>query len=692
MEWLRKIKFRSFTVPLVLLALALVSFGLLNSQLGFYWDDWSQTLISRLYGVSAYWNYFSADRPLSAWTHVLFMPMLGNRPMNWQFFTLLLRWLAVLGMWWSLRGLWPDAKRQVTMAALLFLVYPAFTQQPSSVSYHQHFTQYVLFFLSFGAMVYAVRQPRRFWLFTLLSLVAQLLHLSITEFFIGAEFLRPVILFFLLGDGQSGLGKRLWKTFKLWLPYLIVVMVYIIWRLFFIDLSGEDWHPPLLLYQLRDQPIAALANLGKFVLLDMIYICLACWSRVFEPGLLQASQPLVLVSWGLSLIVAAGIICYLMKLDESDFSDEKGKRKWMVQAVVLGVLVTLAGPAPDWVTGSQLVNPAIADIHSDRFALVAMFGISILFVVLIEWLGKGRWQKAVMLGLLIGLASGFHLRTANDFRWIWTRQERFYWQLTWRAPAIKVPTALVAEKIFITNQELFSTSSALNLLYPQAEKPENLAYWLYTLRPRFESGLPDTMQINYQTHLRSLKFAASTPDTLLLQFDPETASCLWMLDSVYSKDNPDLPELTAAALPISNLTRIEDKPAEPGYPPADIFGTEIDHGWCYLFQKADLARQNGDWERVVELGVEATNQGFVPGVSPSNSPYEWSPFIEGYAHVGQWDTAEDLTSDNYQADPKYRQFLCSLWQRIEQTATDSDGKVSVTQFLYGQLECTPDNP
>jgi hypothetical protein len=33
--------------------------------------------------------------------------------------------------------------------------------------------------------------------------------------------------------------------------------------------------------------------------------------------------------------------------------------------------------------------------------------------------------------------------------------------------------------------------------------------------------------------------------------------------------------------------------------------SEPEHGWCYFFESAELARSNGDWERVVGLGDKA---------------------------------------------------------------------------------------
>jgi hypothetical protein len=76
----------------------------------------------------------------------------------------------------------------------------------------------------------------------------------------------------------------------------------------------------------------------------------------------------------------------------------------------------------------------------------------------------------------------------------------------------------------------------------------------------------------------------------------------------------------------------------PGYtPPAVIFGKEPPHDWCYYYQKASLARQKGDWEEVVRLGLEAESLGFKP-VEVS----EWMPFYEAYIRAGQRDRADIL--------------------------------------------------
>src|SRR5512146_2168695 len=112
-----RVSFSNRAVPVFLLLIAVLSFGLLIPWLGFYWDDWAKILVARLWGLRAYFGYYAEDRPVSAWTHILFTPLLGMSPLAWQIFALLLRWLGAWGMAWSMNVLWPFARRQNLSAA-----------------------------------------------------------------------------------------------------------------------------------------------------------------------------------------------------------------------------------------------------------------------------------------------------------------------------------------------------------------------------------------------------------------------------------------------------------------------------------------------------------------------------------------------------------------------------------------------
>jgi hypothetical protein len=95
--------------------------------------------------------------------------------------------------------------------------------------------------------------------------------------------------------------------------------------------------------------------------------------------------------------------------------------------------------------------------------------------------------------------------------------------------------------------------------------------------------------------------------------------------------------------------------------PESLFAPEPAHGWCYYFEKADLARQFDDWDTVTRLGDEA----FVLNDYPNN-PLERFVFIEGYAHTGNWDQALKLSRESFKVSKEFvGPPLCRLWKRIE---------------------------
>jgi hypothetical protein len=116
-----------------------------------------------------------------------------------------------------------------------------------------------------------------------------------------------------------------------------------------------------------------------------------------------------------------------------------------------------------------------------------------------------------------------------------------------------------------------------------------------------------------------------------------------------------------------------------------IYHPEPEHGWCYYFEKADLARQLGDWEEVARLGDTALKLDDHP-----NNPVERFVFIEGYAHVGDWDRAIKLSRESYQVSKDYvGPLLCRLWERIETETTDSTEKDEALSEVKSMFACKP---
>lgn len=688
---IRRVVFSDRFAPVFLLIVALLGFGILLPWLGFYWDDWAKILVARVWGLPAYFSYYAEDRPLSAWTHIVFTPLLGYRPLPWHLFTLLLRWLSAWAAWLGLNQMWPQARRQNLVATLIFLVHPVFVSQPAAVTFHQQWLQWVLVLLSFWLMLRAAAEHwsagkagSKFWALAAGALLAMLAQLTVTEYFAPVELLRPLLLWFLAGradlqmGGAAGAAGRWKRTLAAWAPYLLVTGGYVAWRLFFQRLPGADPYRAETLYAFLEAPLATLQQVSWTALVDELHILVNSWAALLDIQLNGLTR-FELLTYGVGAGAAALSAVYLANLRRDGAVEEPAGDggRWIREALVLGIAAALLGPVPAWITGRQVVF----DFHSDRYAMPAMLGAGLVAAGVIEWLAQRRVQRAVLAGVLVGLAVALHLRVANDYRWIWTAEQRAFWELAWRAPGLKTPTAVFFESEPFPNQGLFSTSAALNLMYPQPAGAQNLGYWIYTLRPRYRSA-PDPLEIGFNTTFRTLHFEGQTPASLLVYNNRTFANCLWVLSERDAR-HPYLPQLVKDFLPVSNLERIEPV-GTPGYPPADTIGAEPPRtSWCYYFEKADLARQQGDWTAAAELYDQAAAQGYVPARSESNSPYEWLPFIEGLARNGRWDDAADLTGQAFARDDHYRGMLCELWDELGQ----QNGGVETAARVSEALSC-----
>jgi len=109
--------------------------------------------------------------------------------------------------------------------------------------------------------------------------------------------------------------------------------------------------------------------------------------------------------------------------------------------------------------------------------------------------------------------------------------------------------------------------------------------------------------------------------------------------------------------------------------PQVIFGKELDHTWCYYYEKAELARQQGDWALVAQLGDEAQRLSYVPEES-----LEWIPFIEGYLRSGDIEKAEEI-SDQVRIFSDADRELCKFYDRLGVQSNDQE----ILEFAALQL-------
>jgi hypothetical protein len=661
---MRKIQFSNSSIPFALLFFCLISFGLLVPWLGFFWDDWPAIWYLQAFGSSGFNEVFAVDRPLLGSLFRLTTPWLGTSVVGWQLFAILTRWLSVLAFWLFLRALWPNTPNQTAWAALLFAVYPGFKQQFISVTYSHVWILATSFFLSLATMTWAFRIPQLFKPLTVSSWILSALTLFSVEYFFGLELIRPFVLWIIISEQDKSLGSRMKRTLTLWFPYVLISIFFLYWRLVLYQTERGDVQ---FFEKLFFRPIPTIIDLLQTALIDVLNSGLVAWAQVADFVRMTSfgTGPTILYLGGVILATLAAI-WYLFKLNpprEEDKTANTSKR-WSYQATLLGGFALCVGGIPFWLTNL----PIGLDFPWDRFTLAMMFGSCLLVAGLIDWLTRTRLQKVVIFGVLIGLASGLHINYANLFRREWNAQLQFFWQLSWRAPAIKPNTLLLTAELPFVYFSDNSLTAPLNWIYAPEYRSGNMPYLLYSAEARHEVSLPNLKpDIPVRQPYRATQFEGSTNQALVLFYTPP--GCLKVVNPHTDQRMPQKPNYISDMMPLSRLDLIQPDPPLPARPPASVFANEPPVDWCYYFEKAELARQIGDWDQVAKLADQAAQ--LKERLYEVNAP-ELVNYIEGYAHTGRWADALLLTDEALALSERMDRMLCDAWDRIAQSQSPVD--------------------
>jgi hypothetical protein len=673
-----RLHFSPKTIPPVLLILAILAYGLLIPWLGFYWDDWPFAWIAHFLGPGEFIPAFKPFRPFLGPIFLATTSLLGQIPLVWQLFGLLIRCLSALAAWWSLDKIWPEHRSQTLAVSLLFLVFPGYSQQWVAFTHvNQELIPLVFYLYSFGLTACALRAGQRRLAPTLSALLLLIVGLFPTEYFIGLEPLRFLFIGTILAESLSGFWQRLRSALKQWAPYALVWIADLLWLRFYYS-SGEYASYDVTGLQLLRTPswemiVSLLRNLGEAIYKVGFYV----WVQVLGLMGKAPTAPTTLVGLGLIIATYIWIAFYLTRLD---FPPAKGKPvAWGQQALLIGLIGILLGRLPSWAAGLPLTLQS----SYDRFTLSMMLGASLFIAGLVDLLLRRNRAKLYAISLLVALGIGQQFWNANLFRRDWAGQQELYWQFAWRIPALKPGTLLLTQQMPLDYETDLSMTAPLNWIYAPDFEPPNLPYaLLYTEKrlggptlPALEPGVPVTVQY------RTVTFHGSTSQALVI-YAP-SSGCLRVLDPVYA--NAETYEKESAyltkAIPLSDPSNILTNASPPNLP-AWLFGSEPEHTWCYYYEKAELSRQEGDWGQVVRLWEQAVGQGYSP-----TDPLEWLPFIEADAYTGDLKSAEQLSRQSLQAEPKLRKGLCSLWRRVASDAAGQPDLPLLADKLLTDFEC-----
>jgi len=605
------------------------------SRMGYINDDWYLMFDGYVGGASFFHTVFSVDRPLRGYLMEAAFTLFGMNPRAYHLSAFFFRVISAAVLFWIGNQLWPSRQTYNWVAALLFLVYPGFLSQVNPIDYQSQIFSLACGMTSVALTLKAMdaRSSLARWVYIIVSVLLAWVYLGLVEYFLGFEALRLglIVLLILRKNGLSLAGRAV-SVVREFAPFLVGAGGFLVWRLFFFEAERKATDISLQLSSVAASPLTALWWLN-YLIQDVFKVVMVAWTLPlntlgFSLRLRDAFSGLALAGLTLALLLV-----FLRQREEShgddgsgDGSGEMREQVWLAFVVIVACLIPVV-----------LVNRHVVLPDYSRYALASSAGVGILFSVILERLRPASLRSGVLGFLLVISVLTHHgnaVRVADET----AATRNFWWQVAWRAPKIRegvtlmalYPGSPLAEDYFIWGPANF-------IYYPEKQNTDPMVVKLPAAVLSGDAVTQITTTGGIETPLRRGNYLERDFSNVLVMVQSNENSCVRFL-------NGNAPELNASddgrvvmIAPYSKLDAVLTNGNSP-IPPASVFGAEPEHGWCYYYQKADLARQRGEWDAIPDLLDEALEKGTYP-----NNGLEWMPFLQAYAVQGNLDEMREMT-------------------------------------------------
>jgi hypothetical protein len=251
-------------------------------------------------------------------------------------------------------------------------------------------------------------------------------------------------------------------------------------------------------------------------------------------------------------------------------------------------------------------------------------------------------------------------------------------QLYLRAPEITPGTAILSEEEFMMYMGDYPASYGINLIYTDKGKDfgdsRTADYWFFPFAEFYTNLDQHLAGEPFSTVRAGTTFDGEPEGSIVISFEPG-------LGPEYASSKA-LSQTMRQLASLSYVDRIEQAPLRED---SFLFKYLYPHpkqDWCYYYEKADLAYQYEEWEQVVQLWKTAKEN----ELQPENG-FEYLPFIEAYAHAGDWGTAKSMTRTSQKTLQGIDPLLCDIWSGLENSTPASAEKDATLASIKEDLRC-----
>ncbi len=667
---MQKLSNRFSWIALLFLLLFLFVTYLPNiNHLGYYNDDWWQIYGGENFGTERFPDMYRSDRPARAYLHAPLFSFFGSQIMPYQLLALAIRWLGAVGLLWTLSLIWKNTHKEIFLMSLLFLIYPGYLQQPNAFDYMSHQLAITLMIFSIGLSVkYFQATSKAFKLiYFSISVLFSLITFFLMDYYLGMEAYRWLILGYLqIKENPGIIIKNSGKIFLKILPFTLPVLIFLFWRIFLFQGSRYTTDLSRIGSGILRSPLLSLFNILRRWFVDVGDIFVSIWT---EPAYQTMSdlRGYDLVYGVILGVIGIGLIIIYWRISQSNDKQVVSDINWPLAAAIIGFLGAVICLLPINVAERDVSFPTF-----NRFSFPSAMGVAIATIAIISYAIKNRWQN-IFYSLLIFTAILTHYTNQDYFANRWVETQNLWQQWSWRVPALEKGTVL-SGLYDQTIQEGFFIWAPANLLYFSGMT--DLMVGAEVLN---ENTINEViMKRSLERDFRSFEYDFSLGNTLAFS-KPTSNTCLRFLDQnqieLSVHDNP-LISLIASYSQIEKITETSTLNQEMY---SKLFGEEgSDSTWCYIYEKASLARQFGDWQEIIDLHAQAREHDLRP-----YDHIEWFPFLQAYAYTGNFDEVDQL-APIINATPYYSYQACQLFSNKPKV---SDSKIQAGNLYLAETFC-----
>ena len=633
---------------LVLGFLLLAAYAVQINQIGFSDDEWLTLFVVKNKGISNLIYNYSFDRPLRGYFETYMFTLMGTNMLDYQIIGLVFRLVDTYILFVILMILFPKQIRNNLMASVVMLIYPGFLQQYHALDYQAQFFSHLAMMTSFLISLLPIRFGKR-WLYLIAIPVAiglSLVSVGVMELYVGMEMFRIFIIYCAYQQYATSNGSPRKSALLYSLPYLVGAAGFSIWRIFFFESRRATVSTGRMLADIST--LEGILHAFMNFLENLFRQLIGVWyeAPIFYLKFLRPN----LGWWILISLIVSGVVVFLIqRMQEGEGTDT---HSYSI-ALLLGGLLTVVAALVPVVFGGREIS---FNTSYNRFTYPGMMGVGMLLVGLLSLLKN--WQRYIIFYLVIVIS--LLVQEGNAARYVLTTNntEETWWEFTWRAPDIQPGTTLSG---LIENGSLTESYTIWG--------PANLLYYPQDRKVIITGEVLDQTTLEWFTNggemvqrKRGNKYINQFSQTLI--FSKQTGSCLHLMDA----DHPEISEtsnpLIAAVAPYSQIDRIIPSSSKVVEPDFDIFGPEPEHGWCFYYQKAQLARQNKDWGQAAAWGNEALAQGFAPA-----DPIEWLVFAQAFRYTS--DESYNVVLNDILKDKYVQGEACQVFESYSPEMADS---------------------